>query len=80
MKERAGQIVNPDKRRSDRLWLLQLWTYLSPMEATSWVESHRDEFSADSLGQNNSISLGDQRKLDRAVDEQRAAAAVEPLR
>lgn len=78
--ERAGQIVNPDKRRSDRLWLLQLWTYLSPMEATSWVESHRDEFSADSLGQNNSISLGDQRKLDRAVDEQRAAAAVEPLR
>ena len=78
--ERAGQIVDPNSRRKDRLWLLQLWTYLSPMEATSWVEGHRDEFSADSLENINLISLGDQRILDRSVDEQRAAAAVEPLR
>lgn len=78
--ERAGQITNPDQRRRDRLWLLQLWNYLSPMEATVWVESHRDEIAEASIAQINSISLGDQRKLDRAVEEQRAAAAVAPLR
>ncbi len=80
MLQRAEQIVDAGQSASDRLWVLQQWNYLAPMEATVWVKEHRSELPATTLEEVDSLSLGAQRKLDRAVKEQRAAAAVEPLR
>lgn len=77
---RAEQIVDSGNRQRDRLWVLQQWNYLAPMEATAWMEEHRSELPAGTIEEANSLSLGAQHKLDRAVKEQRAAAAVEPLR
>lgn len=76
MVRRTQEVVDEAARKPLMLWVLQHWSFLGPEDAKAWIAAHSEEFTKDEVEAASQISLGDKRKIERAVKEQREAEAA----